>query len=88
MLGRGIYITDAINNPDLTSISSEYSKELAKAFVQQKQKIFGEGGERYRKGQFIDLSFINLLLRKLDKNGNRQQVIRLIKESDYEKSHV
>lgn len=85
MIGLGIYITDAINNPDLTSISSEYSKELAKAFVQQKQKIFGEKGERFRKGQFLDLNFINLLLRKLDKNGNRQQVIRLIKESGYKK---
>ena len=88
MLGRGIYITDAINNPDLTSISSEYSKELAQAFVQRIQKIYGEEGERHRKGHSIPLNFINLLLRKLDKNGNRQQVIRLIKESDYEKLQV
>ena len=79
---RGIYFSDAINNPELTSISAEYSKELAQAFVLRLQQLFGESGERYIKGSYIDMNFINLILRKLDKNGNRHQVIRLIKEAD------
>ena len=67
---NGVSIVQAINDEQLVSISSQYSNELAAALISYHEKA----------KKSIDLSLISVFLRKLDANGNRDQVVQMIKD--------
>ena len=76
----GVSIVDVINNEEMCSITPEFSNELAHSFVGFVTRFYGEDGERWNARSILDVNFINIMLRKLDANGNRDQVIRFIKD--------
>ena len=71
---NGVSIVTAINDEQLGSISSQYSNELATSLIAHHKKHFANRNSR------IDLLMISVFLRKLDANGNRDQVVQMIKD--------